>query len=1221
MDSLNTQVVSVVKMPILNPNEFDLWKMRMEQYFLMTDYSLWDVILNGDSPVPIIVVDGVVQPVAHKSVEQKLARRNELKAYDQIHDRLQKLVIQLQIHGVSLSQEDVNLEFLRSLPSECKTHTHICRNKADLKEHSLDDLFNRCYDWSYQEEEEPANFALMAITSSSSSSDNKNWVSDSEDESETNDPQIVPSFVQSSEQVTSPRTSVQPAEAPILDATLKPLSPKSNRRGKRKNRKTCFVCRSVNHLIKDCDYHTKKKAQPTPRNYVHMVHTRSKLVSVTAVRPVSDALPKIMVTRPRHAHSIDTEFKSPIRQHITHRKSPKTSSLPLRVTAAQVPVGTCPIYLTLKSSMVDMLPLEVIPRVVRFLVKERLRQNSVLSTDTECLVLSPDFKLPDESQVWLRVPRENNRTPQQNCITKRKNMTLIEAARTMLVDSLLPIPFWAEAVNTACYVQNRVLVTKPHNKTPNELLHGRTPSIGFMRPFGCLVTILNTLDPLGKFEGKVDEGFLVEYSFNSKAFKNKEGDAAFDGKEHDVDTKKPESAINVSPSSSAQSGKQDDKTKKKAKGKSHVESFTRNRDLSLEFEDHSDNSSNDVNAAGSIIPTVGKNSSNSTNPFSAAGPSNITASPTHGKSSFKDASQLPDNLDMLEDITYFDDENVGAKTDFNNLETYITVSPIPTTRIHKDHPVSQIIGDLSSNTQTRKEPKRVHQALKDPSWVEAMQEELLQFKMQKVWILIDLPNGKRVIGTKWVYRNKNDERGIVVRNNARLVIQGHTQEEGIDYEEVFAPVARIEAIRLFLAYASFMGFMVYQMDEEVYVCQPQLFEDPDHPDKVYKVVKALYGLHQAPKAWYETLANYLLENGFHRGKIDQTLFIKKKKGDTLLVQIYVDDIIFGATNKDLCKSFEKLMKDKFQMSLMGELTFFLGLHVKRKKDVIFISQDKYVVEILRKSMLGSLMYLTSSRPDIMFATNDVTRLQALVDNNKVVIMEDTIRDALRLDDAEGVDCLPNEEIFAKLARIGYEKPSTKLTLYKDFFSSQWKFLIHTILQSMSAKHTSWNEFCSAIASTVICMSTSRKFNFSKYIFKSLVRNVNSSSEFYMYHRFIQLIIKNQLGDLSTHTTKYISPVLTQKVFANMNRVGKGLSGVETPLFEGMLVAGVIEEESAAEEQVLDIVVDDAAGHGVHSTVQEDAAQEPSIPSPTPPTPPPQPPQYLPSTSQLQHSPP
>ncbi|GJY80533.1 putative ribonuclease H-like domain-containing protein, partial [Tanacetum coccineum] len=239
-------------------------------------------------------------------------------------------------------------------------------------------------------------------------------------------------------------------------------------------------------------------------------------------------------------------------------------------------------------------------------------------------------------------------------------------------------------------------------------------------------------------------------------------------------------------------------------------------------------------------------------------------------------------------------------TDMNNLDTTIQVSPTPTTRIHKDHPIDQVIGDLHSATQTRKmsknleeygfvgttlkqrtthkdlqnslfacflsqeEPKKVVQALKDSSWIEAMQKELLQFK------------------------NKNDERGIVIRNKARLVAQWYTQEEGIDYDEVFTSVARIEEIRLFLAYASFKDFTMYQMDvksaflygkikEEVYVCQPQGFEDPNSLDKVYKVEKALYGLHQALRAWYETLSTYLLDNGFQRGKIDNTLFIKRHK--------------------------------------------------------------------------------------------------------------------------------------------------------------------------------------------------------------------------------------------------------------------------------------------------------------------------------------------------------
>ncbi|GKD85296.1 putative ribonuclease H-like domain-containing protein [Tanacetum coccineum] len=466
------------------------------------------------------------------------------------------------------------------------------------------------------------------------------------------------------------------------------------------------------------------------------------------------------------------------------------------------------------------------------------------------------------------------------------------------------------------------------------------------------------------------------------------------------------------------------------------------------------------------------------------------------------------------------------------------------------------------------------------------------------------------------------------KNKARLVAQWYTQEEGIDYDEVFAPVARIEAIRLFLAYASFKDFVVYQMDvksaflygkieEEVYVCQPPGFEDPDFPDRVYKVEKALYGLHQAPRAWYETLSTYLLDNGFQRGKIDKTLFIKRHKGDILLVQVYVDDIIFGSTKKELCNTFEKLMHEKFQISSMGELTFFLGLQVNQKKDGIFISQDKYVEEILKKfgfievktastpmetqkpllkdedgeevdvhmyrSMIGlkgqpklGLWYPKDSPFDLVaytdsdyarpsldrksttggcqflgcrliswqckkqtVVTNSTTEaeyvaasscygqllwiqnqlldygynfmhtkifidnnksegfeptesegfeqiidflnaqpiryaltLHALVDGKKFIIAEASVRRDLQLEDAKGIDCLPNSTIFDKLTR-------------------------------MSAKTTAWNEFSSTMASAIICLATNQKFNFSKYIFESMVRNLdNLSGKFLMYLRFV-----------------------------------------------------------------------------------------------------------------------
>ncbi|GJR88416.1 putative ribonuclease H-like domain-containing protein [Tanacetum coccineum] len=770
----------------------------------------------------------------------------------------------------------------------------------------------------------------------------------------------------------------------------------------------------------------------------------------------------------------------------------------------------------------------------------------------------------DEFCRQKRIKREYSvaRTPQQNRVAERKNRTLIE-----------------------------VLVTKPHNKTPYELIIGRAPSISFMRPFGCPVTILNTLDPLGKFDGKAEEGFLVGYSINSKAFRvfntetrkveenlhvnfleNKPNVAGqgpnwlFDidsltismnyqpinaGNQTNKNAGPQETNGNTSLKKNVDAGQteenndytiDDDACKKTVQEPAseydqalknvldmmmdqEKEAIEQSDAVRKEFKAQCDSqllhekltrasSTNSFNTVSTPVNTASASrtfshvrplSGPSFVPFGGSfpidvanlphdplmpeledtaggipvGPSSEPSFVTFGGSFPIDVANLPYDLLIPEledtaeiqslkknvDAGQTEEENVSTqqyivfplwssisssyKSSDDKAKDYIVddacrktaqepaseydqalknvldkmmdqvVSPIPTTRVHSIHPKAQIIGDPKSAVQTRgmtkknsgehamisyiqkqrrtnhkdfqnclfacflsqHEPTKISQALDDESWVEAMQEELLQFKIQKVWTLVDLPSGKKAIGTKWVYRNKKDERGIVVRNKARLVAQGYKQEEGIDYDEVFAPVARVEAIRLFLAFASFMNFPVYQMDvksaflygtieEEVYVCQPPGFVDPKFLEKVYKVEKALYGLHQAPRAWYETLSTYLLDNGFHRGQIDKTLFIKRLKGDIIL------------------------------MSSMGELTFFLGLQVKQKKDGIFISQDKYVGEILKKfgfssvrtastpmetnkaltkdedgkdvdvhlyrSMIRSLMYLTSSRPDIMF---------------------------------------------------------------------------------------------------------------------------------------------------------------------------------------------------------------------------------------------------------------
>nr|GEX51838.1 putative ribonuclease H-like domain-containing protein [Tanacetum cinerariifolium] len=518
-----------------------------------------------------------------------------------------------------------------------------------------------------------------------------------------------------------------------------------------------------------------------------------------------------------------------------------------------------------------------------------------------------------------------------------------------------------------------------------ELFNGRTPAIGFLKPFGCHVMILNILDNLRKFEEKGDDGYFIRYSMSSKAFRifNKrtrkveenlhveflENKAIEKGASpnwlFDIDSLTKSMnymPVDAGTNSTNLSGTKDAANQGVKKNVSSLRYIAlRNwvHDALLESSlskpqvdcstDVPESSRNSNPTATSInppadqletltvetpIPTVSSPAltacfTDSLKPSSNARliskrVANLVETP-----SLDNILTLANRFEDILRVTTNSDEPNGVEADVSNMETTIIASPTPTLRIHKDHPKSQIISPVDTPVQTRNKSK------------------------ENVWTLVDCPKGVRPIGTKWVLKNKKDERGIVIRNKARLVAQGHTHEEGIDYDEVFAPVARIEAIRLFLAYASFTGFTVYQMDvksaflygtidKEVYVMQPPGFQDPEFPARVYKVEKAMYGLHQAPRAWYGTLSKYLLTNGFQRGTIDQTLFIIRQRGDFILVQVYVDDIIFRSSNPQLCREFKAFMYEKFQMNAMGELNFFLGLQVLQKEDGIFLSQDKYV---------------------------------------------------------------------------------------------------------------------------------------------------------------------------------------------------------------------------------------------------------------------------------------
>nr|GEU70365.1 putative ribonuclease H-like domain-containing protein [Tanacetum cinerariifolium] len=1087
MELETTQTSTTANLPMLKQGNYEMWRLRIEQYFQFQDYALWDVIENKNSFVPVTqtttteggaITTTISSPV---TTEEKIKKKNDVKtrsmllmtlpnehmmtfnqykdakslfaaieirfggneatkktqktllkqmyenfsalsteSLNSIFNRLQKIISQLAVLGKFISQEDLNLKFLRSLSSEWNAQVMVWRNKHDLDTISIDDLYN--------------NFKIVkqkvkGIASSNSSSQNMAFVSFPSTNS-TNKVHTAYGVNIASIHSCTARTQVgtasnQTSTANLSDATVYAfLANQSNgtrlktkkkitingsdTAGFDKSKIECYNYHKMGHFARECKGPRNQDSinmyQDSSRRTVHVEETPSKaMVAIDRVeefkqlefksyRPKSCEIecknaskdipnklkeyPDAPLVKDVVLDNKDCSVESTV---VVEKKiivptiakvkvvRPKQQDKPVRKTVRHMTGNMS--YLsdfkefnrgyvtfgeganggritskgTIKTGNIDFEDVYFVKELKfnLFSVSQMCDiKNNVLFTDTEYLGLSPNFKLPDESQILLRVPRKNNmysvdmknivpkesltflvakatldqsmlwhrrpatkdettsilkkftieienlvdkkvkiircdngtefknsvmndfcamkgirrefsvaRTPQQNGVADRRNMTLIEAARTMLADSKLPTTFWAEIVNTACYVQNRVLVVKPHNKTLYKVFRDRTPALSFMRPFGCHVTILNILDHLSKFDEKADEGFFVRYSINSKAFRV-----------YNIRTRRAEENFHIEFLENKHIVAGDG-----PEWLFDIDMLTKSMNYVLVVADGSPlfDSSPKISDDAGLPPSgdagkkhaeVSEKESGASNELNSAFENLNTEYPDHSK------------MSGLETIETYDDSEKEA--DFTNLESSIHVSPTPTTRIYKNHPLKKIIGN------------------------------------------------------------------------------------------------------------------------------------PDHPDKVYKVVKALYGLHQAPIAWYETLAKYLLGNGFHRGKIDHTLFIKRKKGDILLVQVYVDDIIFGSAKKKLCVEFERLMKDKFQMSSMRKITFFLGLQVKQKEDGIFISQDKYVAEVLRKfnfsnvkststlvdtektlvkdadgddvdvhlyrSMIGSLMYLTTSRPDIIY---------------------------------------------------------------------------------------------------------------------------------------------------------------------------------------------------------------------------------------------------------------
>ncbi|GJR83230.1 putative ribonuclease H-like domain-containing protein [Tanacetum coccineum] len=541
--------------------------------------------------------------------------------------------------------------------------------------------------------------------------------------------------------------------------------------------------------------------------------------------------------------------------------------------------------------------------------------------------------------------------------------------------------------------------------------------------------------------------------------------------------------------------------------------------------------------------------------------------------------------------------------DFTNLETVVNVSPIPTSRIHSSHPTTLILGDPNSAQRrnnhkdfqhclfacflSQHEPKKISEALEDESWVDAMQEELLQFEIQKVWILVDLPFRKKAIGTKWVYRNKKDERGVVVRNKARLVAQGHRQEEGIDYDEVFAPVARLEAIRIFLAFASYMGFIVYQMDvksaflygkidEEL---QPELgnesrfqmsFNGRAHLsflDTVKKKEDATPIETQKPLVKDEEASD--MDVHLYRSMIGSLMYLKgKPKLGLWYPRVSLFDL----------ESYSN--SDYFRANLDRKSTTggcqFLGRRLIswqcKKQTIVATSTTEHnmvayleksegnaefhaIIDFLKPSSIHHALtvspivsttfveqFWTSAKSKTI---NNVRHITTKVASKFLSISEASIRSDLLFDDADGIDSLPNQAIFDAIQQMGNEGDLTVLTFNKALFSPQWRFLFHTINHCLSSKSTSWDQIPTNIATAVICLTSNQKYNFSKLIFDG-----------------------KQLDNVSVPLDHFPVNTLTSKVFSFMVKKGKHFSGKVTPLFATMLVQPTQDEGASSERDPL-----------------------------------------------------
>nr|GEY00549.1 putative ribonuclease H-like domain-containing protein [Tanacetum cinerariifolium] len=873
------------------------------------------------------------------------------KVIEQTYERLQKLISQLEMHGEVIPQEEINQKFLRILSQEWTMHTIVWRNKPEIETFSLDDLFNNLKAYELKvigTSSSTTNSYNIAFLSSSSTNSTTRAVNTAQGVNTASTQGAADSSItveNLSDGVIYSFFASQPSILQLDNKYLQQIHPDD---------------------LEEMELRWNI-AMLTMRARRFLKNNRRKLNMANKERIGFDKSKMECFNCHKRGH-FTKECRAPRNKNNKNREPIKSTML-VEATTLNALVSQCDGLGCDWSDQVEECPTNF----------------ALMGYSSTSLSSSTNSKVSNDSNCCSSC---------LECVKdlKEKNEKLVKDLRRAKISDV-------SYKNSLEFVEARLLVFKK-----NEFVYedGRKPALSFMRPFGCPVTILNTIDHLGKFDRKADEGFFVGYSTNSKAFR------VFNGRtrilEENMHVKFCENTSNIAGS--------------RPNWLFDIDALTK----SMNYK-----------------PVVARNQSN--------GSAGTKACDNDSSGAGFKPSREEEKKDA-EDL--WNEDSDVLRADMNNLDTYFQVSYVPTTRIHKDHPLNQVIRDMQLATQIRQmtknleeygfvtttlkqrtshkdlqnclfacflsheEPKKVVQALKDPSWTEAMQEDLLQFKLQEVWTLVELPNGKRAIGTKLVFRNQKDKRGTVIKNKARLVAQGYTLEEGIDYDEVFSLVARIEAIMLFLAYASFKDFVMYQMDvksaflygkidEEVYVCQPPSFEDPDFLDKVYKVEKALYGLHQALRA-----CDYAGTSLDRKSTVGGYQFL----GCRLISWQYKKQIVVANSTTEAeylaaSSCWGQVLWIQNQLLDYGEGC--LEWNGKAAKDEIVYTS--YIEQFWTNAKAKNI--------------NGEAQIHAKVDGKKVIISEVSIRRDLRFGDEGGVDCFSNEVIIKQLTLMGVKRLEKK----------------------------------------------------------------------------------------------------------------------------------------------------------------------------------------------------